>query len=239
MTDTAGASNRRIRVVLVVATAAVVALIVAIIVLAATREDRGGAGTRPGPSPSETAEEDPEASVCGLAGVETEGVLETGPEVEWLPQGPYLYPSSADAGPGETSPEGVRSCFQRTPEGALLAAAGGAMMMFDPVAYPAWAAYVLSEGEHRESLLASATAPEELADVAVSIVGFRLESYDGDRAHAVIALEGVSGGRTAWISLSFDLVWEAGDWRVDATLAEPVLLVQIPGLDDFVPWRAG
>lgn len=195
------------------------------------------AATSTTPEASPTAEEANEAgaSVCGLEGEVLSGSLSTAPETEWKYQDVYAYPSSP-AGPGDTSPEGYRFCFQHSPEGALLAAANITITSFDATSRADWLEYVVSEGQHRDDLVASGASAALPADVRASIAGFRMLAYEGDSARVDIAFRGTSQGTAVTGSLVAEMVWEDGDWKLDASTANPARITELPNLAGYTSW---
>ncbi len=117
-----------------VAATVVIALIVVlglvIVIVNMTRDDPDPApptSTSAEPTTAAPTSEPPEAaggaSVCGLPGEVLEGTLSAAPAAEWAFQDTTAYPTSPEFGPGETNADGVRYCFQHSPEGAVFAAA--------------------------------------------------------------------------------------------------------------------
>ena len=234
----------------IVGAVVVAALIVAAIVLTVINLNRGNDAAPPAPDPSSSAtasaapspdvsEAAGGASVCGLEGVELTGTVTTAPAAEWRFQDVYAFPTSSTAGPADTAPEGYPYCFQHSPEGALFAAANVTIIGFGPVEQrQAFLEYALSEGPYRDALLTAqgAAAP---SDLRASIAGFRMLAYDGDSARVDIAFRGSSNGQSVNGSAVLELVWADGDWKLDATNAEPARLAELPDLSGYVTWQEG
>ena len=227
----------------IIAAVLVAVVVVAGVILAIWTATRGDnppptdPSSAPTAAPSATPTADAGgASICGLDGVDLTGTVTTAPDAEWEYQDVYAYPVSATAGPGETADEGYRYCFQHTPEGALFAAANMLVMSFGGAeSRQQFLEYALSEGSYRDQLLSDVGTGGD-GDVRAEIAGFRVLSYDGETARIDVAFRGSSQGQSVNGSTVFELVWEAGDWRLDANNAEPARLAQIPDLSGYVPW---
>lgn len=219
----------------------VIALIVLGVVLAlSSRNEPDGTSSTPTTPPGITTSAPGNAgaeSVCGLPGHADSGTLTTAPEAEWLFQGTTAYPTSADHGPGATSPEGVRYCFQHTPAGALFAAANGMVQGGDPAVAGEWLDYVVADGPYREQIASSQEAADS-ADSRINIAGFRLLAYNGDSARVDLAVRATSGTSTILVSGVYELVWRDGDWKISADVAEPLNVASIPDLAGYVAWGA-
>lgn len=233
-----------------IAAAVVVALIVVLGIVIAivnvVRDDDADAEPAPGPETTATAPttEPPETtaseSMCGLEGTELSGAVSTAPDAEWQFQDTTAYPTSPAYGPAEINGEGVRYCFQHSPEGALFAAANAAVQGSDPETVGPWLDYFIAEGPHREAVLSQGQgAAEEMAGVRVDIGGFRVLSYEGDTARVDIALRGSSQGQTVNLSMVYALEWEDGDWKLTVTdPSTPINVATIPDLTGYIAWGA-
>lgn len=189
----------------------------------------------PSPEPSADAGG---ASVCGLSGEELSGTLSIAPETQWEYHDTMAYPTSEEFGPGATSPEGVRYCFQHSPEGAVFAAANAVVQGSSPDTASAWIAYFLSEEAPGRDEMLSSESGGTPSDTRVSIAAFRVLSYDGDAARVDIAVRGVTGGNEVYGSAIFDLVWEAGDWKLlPQNTGDPLRLAQIPDTSGYIVWE--
>ena len=213
----------------------------------------GGDDPAAGPTPSApTASASPtekvgdaDASVCGLAGVETTGRVTTAPETtSWDYQDILAYPVSSTAGPGKIAPEGYRFCFQHTPKGAVFAAANAAITGFtmDSTLMDGWREYTFADGAYRADLLATdngVQANKEAGEIRAEISGFKLLAYDGSTARVDIAFTGSSGANTVTGSGVYELIWSDGDWKINTDVREPVRVSQIPSTAGYVAWREG
>lgn len=200
--------------------------------------------SQPSTAPSEpqaTEEPAPESSsVCGLPGEVLTGSVSAAPEAEWAFDGTLGYPTSATYGPGRTDENGIRSCFQRSPEGAVFAAANALAQSDNRETVGDFLEYFLAEGPGREAFLAAGpgTGGGETG-VRVDIEGFRVLSYTGDTARIDVAAQGSTNGQVVNLSSVYDLVWEAGDWKLSVTDPNaPIDVATIPDLAGYIAWSA-
>lgn len=186
-------------------------------------------------SPSETVETD---SVCGLPGIVKEGKVSVAPEAEWEYQGTIAYPTSPKFGPGKTSADGFRFCFQHSPEGAVFAAANAVAQGSDPVRSKPWMEYFLAEVPQRDALLKQGGGHSGSQGTRLELVGFRLLAYDGNTARVDVAVRGSAQGQTIYLSIVYYLVWEDGDWKLDVIDPQhPIDVAQIRDLSGYVSWN--
>ncbi|MBE9924858.1 hypothetical protein G8C93_02995 [Cellulosimicrobium cellulans] len=226
-----------------VVVAIVVVLGIVIAIVNATRSDDPDP-TEPSPtSPTTSAAPTPEpsdvaggASVCGLEGEELAGTLSTAPAANWAYQGTTAYPTSPDFGPGETSADGVRFCFQHSPTGALFMAANALVQGSDPAVSQAWVEYGLADGPHREELLGQVGDTSGSEGTRMSLAGFRMLAYDGDTARVDLAVRASSEGQNLTLSGVYELVWQDGDWKISADVAQPLNTATVPDLAGYITW---
>lgn len=187
--------------------------------------------------PSEPTEEPAAgASVCGLEGEVLEGTVDEAPAAEWEFQGTIGYPTSDEFGPGKTDENGVRSCFQHSPEGALFMAANAMSQSSYPETYEPWLRYALSEGPNREALLAEDAAPSDMQGTRMQITGYQVLDYSGDAATIDLLASVTTEGQSAEVSAVMRLVWENGDWRVDSNQAEGVDVGTATSTAGYTAW---
>lgn len=232
-----------------VAAAVVVAIVVVLgIVLAVVTATRDDEDPETSPTPSETrtaptAEPTAAAggaSVCGLNGVETTGTLSTAPAAEWAFQGTTAYPTSKEYGPGESTADGVRYCFQHSPEGAVFAAANAVVQGSDAATSGKWIEYFLSDRAPSRDQLLSDVAAGSSSSNRLNVAGFRLLAYGSDAARVDVAVRAVGQGNTVLASAVYDLVWEAGDWKLlPQDVTNPLRLAQLPDLAGYITWGSG
>lgn len=231
-----------------IAAAVVVVLLLTLGIVLAVRGLGGQATAEPAPSGAPTESTAPASpspaetdgsSVCGLKGSESTGTLAQAPVVEWIYQETTAYPTSLSAGPGATDSAGIRTCFQHTPEGALLAAANALVQPLDLAVAASWADQFVAQGEYRDQILAEATPPAEGSpSTRLNIAGFRLLAYSEASARVDIAVRASVNGTPVVSSSVYELVWQAGDWKLSAATPTPVSFAAIPDLAGYVPWGA-
>lgn len=226
-----------------VVVAIVVVLGIVIAIVNATRSDDPDP-TKPSPtSPTTSAAPTSEpsdvaggASVCGLEGEELAGTLSTAPAADWAYQGTTAYPTSPEFGPGETSADGVRFCFQHSPTGALFMAANALVQGSDPAVSQAWIEYGLADGPYREELIGQVGDPSGSQGTRMSLAGFRMLAYDGDTARVDLAVRASSEGQNLTLSGVYELVWQDGDWKISADVAQPLNTATVPDLAGYITW---
>ena len=226
--------------------AVVVALVVVLgVVVGVVNATRSDPESQSSPSPSEssaapTADESAAAggaSVCGLSGEVLSGSISTAPAAKWEYQGTVAYPTSSEAGPADTK-NGVRTCFQRSPEGALFAAANAVVQGSDEATVKRWLDYFVT-GSARDQVLSAGAGSSTGSGTRVEIAGFRVLAYDGDSARIDVAVRGSASGTTLNLSMVYPLVWEDGDWKLNVTDASaPIDVATIPDLAGYITWGA-
>lgn len=226
-----------------VVVALVVVLGVIVGVVNATRSDPESQSSLAA-SPSEssatpTADESAaagDASVCGLSGEVLSGSISTAPAAKWEYQGTVAYPTSSEAGPTDTK-NGVRTCFQHSPEGALFAAANAVVQGTDSATVQEWLDYFVTGPARGQTLSAGSGSPTG-SGTRMEIAGFRVLNYDGKSALIDIAVRGSTSGKVVNLSMVYPLVWEKGDWKLNVTDARtPIDVATIPDLSGYIPWR--
>lgn len=205
-----------------------------------TASTSSGPDTDP-PASEEPTEADAEASVCGLDGAVAESArLTEAPDVdEWAYQGTSAYPVSSQFGPAETDQEGIRYCFQHSPEGVVFAAGNALVQGTDPASTEAWFERFLADGPYRDRILeeAAASSDSPSAGIRLSIAGFRLLNYDGATARVDIAVNGSADGQSIVGSYVYELVWQNGDWQLSADTQRPFEFATIPDLSGYIAWE--
>ncbi len=195
---------------------------------------------KPEPEPSETTKvSEADKSVCGLKGAVLEKArLTEPPKVEnWDYDGTVAYPASKEYGPGATAPEGYRYCFQHSPTGALYAVANTAAQGGNHSTLGDWARYFTAEGPYREKIISDIDKPSSSSSgIRIAIVGFRVLSYDGEKAVIDLAIRGTRKGETVFLSAVTELIWADGDWKLNADTPNPVNTGRIPDTAGYIPW---
>lgn len=188
-----------------VAIAAVVVLILNLV----QRPDPAPVPTSSSTSSPEPTEPAGAESVCGLPPSD-ETALTEAPAVEWSPVGTISAPSdpNGEHGPGVRDAGGFRACYSHSPTGALLAVSNYLAMTSEPALAPR-----LPELVQEGSALSAPTESGMYSDTRLSIVGFRLLSYDGERAVIDLAVR-VDSSQGVLLTTPFEVVWEDGDWKL-------------------------
>lgn len=199
----------------------------------------------PVPEPAVTEPAEPVApssneskSSCGLDLVELTGTLDTSPPITWDFAGTTAFPVSPEFGPADSTDDGIRTCFARTPEGAALAASVGVAYMGDPASTMAWREYALVPGEVRDELLAQSAPEGNLASIRSQVTAVRLLAFDGDSAKVDVGMSITANGTTGYFSTIVPLIWQDGDWRADfppSFLTDE--MVKLPNLTGYVYWK--
>lgn len=176
-----------------------------------------------------------DASVCGLDAVEMSGTVTAPPTAMWALVGTTAAPSIKGQGPGNIDEDGYRSCYARTPSGALLAAANyAAIGSHDPLRKKFYE-QAFAPGPGRDAILSKPLPSSDGSGVRVQIAGFRILRYDGKQADVDLALRTSSGAMGATV---LNLQWSEGDWKLrladDGSELSPT--VQLPSLNGYVLW---
>ncbi|MFE3459957.1 hypothetical protein ACFXKD_20625 [Nocardiopsis aegyptia] len=219
------------------------AVVTARILLVDPEAEKNAPAAAPSPSTAPSASAGPadDSSVCGLTEEDTTGFLRETPEgTQWDLVGRIAAPSVDGHGPGVVETDGFRSCFARTPLGAVLAASNWAAMGAHPELSEVLIERAAAEGPGRDAALAD-EAGEGTDDsgtddsASVQITGFRVIEYDGHTANVQIAFTSSYGFDMIF---PFHMLWENGDWRI--VLANDGGLIEQPyptdRIDEFVRW---
>lgn len=236
--ENTGASKRVIGSAVVVAAIVVLGLVLSLTNIFGGQTEPTTNASAPSPSTATataTPTPQPEASVCGLEAVEMSGTVTKAPTATWALVGTTAAPSIEGQGPGKIDDDGYRSCYARTPTGALVAAANFAALgsyaplrarFYDEATVP---------GPGRDALLKKPITGAGDGGTRVQIAGFRILRYDGNQADVDIAFRTSNGAVGASV---LNLQWSGGDWKLrvadDGTELSPV--VQLPSLSGYTLW---
>lgn len=221
------------------AAAAIVAGIVALGLLWTVTTLLGGDDTGSPPAVAATAAPQPstsgQASVCGLPGVELSGTLDSAPAAQWTLVGTTAAPAVDGAGPGVIDADGFRSCYARTPTGALVAAANYAALGSYPPVRERFDRDATVPGPGRDALLAKPAPTRAPSTVRVQIVGFRVLRYTGDQADIDLAVRSSSG---AVAGVALPLRWAQGDWKIPVADdgSDLATYTQLSDVSGYIPW---
>lgn len=220
--------------------AAVVAVIAALgAVLTVTGVFGGGDPATPpaAAAPSPTADTGG-VSVCGLTDVALSGTVDQAPaDAQWALVGTIAAPSVPGQGPGLVEKDGFRSCFARTPTGAVVAAANLAALGSYPPVRDRFNEQALAPGPGRDAVLAKPAAQGASDGPRLELVGVQLLRYTGDQADVDLALRTSTG---SLLAATVYLTWAEGDWkaRVADDGSDLSSVSPISTLDAYLPWSA-
>ena len=231
-----GPSQKVIGSAVVVAVIVVLGLVLSLANLLGRQTD---SPTTPPPPPvssgAPTSTPPSDGSVCGLEAVEMTGTVSTAPSATWALVGTIAAPTIEGQGPGKIDDDGFRSCFARTPTGAVLAAANYSAVGSHGPLRKRFNEQATAPGPGRDALLQKPVTGAGDGGTRVQIAGFRVLHYDGKTADVDIALRTSTGALAAMV---FNLEWAEGDWKLrladDGTELSPVS--QIPSLSGYILW---
>lgn len=157
------------------------------------------------------------ASTCGLKAEGGQTLTKAPKDVKWQPLRNLELPVSETHGPGTVdAATQVRSCFARTPEGALLAATWMLGSSADPDVMvktidergvdSAGKTVALGKAQERASS-GDRTMPP------MKIEGFRVVSFTKNAATVEVVVGADTGTETVHQTTSADMVWQDGDWK--------------------------
>lgn len=180
---------------------------------------------------------EPSESVCGLGGGDQSVPTVEAPATSWELVGRMAAPSDPKIGPGIVN-EGLRSCFSRSPVGALFATANFYVQGSSSELAFRNAELNIASGVGRDRILArlkGKRAAVGSADVSVQIAGFKIFSYTGESATVDIVVRGTNGANLSAVT---QLVWERNDWKIVVQdNGQPAIPQKsLPSVGDYIPW---
>lgn len=194
--------------------------------------------TEPTPSQSEpasSASSTPEDGACGMPENDSSTVPD---DLRWEAASGVTWPVSDSLGPA-SSEDGLPTCFAHSPVGAALAATSIMFALAENTPADVMAFYAV-ESPGRDALIAASTGgagefAQNLRTAGLSLVGFQVLEYSGDRA-TVALVYSAPGTVTGYQGTPLTLEWVDGDWRLkpldDGSLGAPT-----PArLGQFVEW---
>ena len=228
----------------IIAAALVVALIAAAVVIFLLPNGQGNAQPAPASSGSSnsaspSASAGPGKSVCGLS-ASSETALGTAPDTKWVLVGKMATPTEPETfGPGVTDKDGFRSCFSRSPTGALYSAVNLVALgsSKSPEMNVKLADKMMVPGTGRDAArkqaatLDTSTGPNE----SIQVKGFILKSYTPTDANVDIAFQTPAGG---FVHAVLPLQWVDGDWKVKVSDTGQLIneVAAVRDLSGFIPW---
>lgn len=222
--------------------AAVVVALIAVMAVVLAVSGPGGNDSTASPTPTVTESSTPRTSastdsVCGLEPGDQTVPAAAPEDTEWELVGTVAAPTAPEEiGPG-VEEDGLRSCFARSPLGALYAAANLLATTSNPDQREALVRELTAEGPARQLALEllAAEGQQAASNTKLQVAGFTFLNYDRDNAVVDLATR-VDSGALAHISIA--LTWEAGDWKLvlapDGRVSGDI--GQIPDLTGYVPW---
>ena len=227
----------------IIAAALVVALIAAAVVIFLLPKGQDTAQPAPGTAASaNAATASPSAtagagkSVCGLPS-STETALGAAPKSKWELVGKIAAPTDPKTfGPGVTDEDGFRSCFAKSPTGALYAATNILAMgsSGDPVLNRKATDQLLMPGPGRDIARADSSS-KSTSNSTVQFRGFVIKSYSPSAANVDIAFQTDKGllGHAV-----LPLQWADGDWKLAIADSGQLIneIAQLRDLSGFIPW---
>ena len=227
----------------IIAAALVVALFAAAVVIFLLPKGQDTAQPAPGTaasanpataSPSATAVAG--TSVCGLPS-STETALGAAPKSKWELVGKIAAPTDPKTfGPGVTDEDGFRSCFAKSPTGALYAATNILAMgsSGDPALNRKATDQLLMPGPGRDIARADSSS-KSTSNSTVQFRGFVIKSYSPSAANVDIAFQTDKGllGHAV-----LPLQWADGDWKLAIADSGQLIneIAQLRDLSGFIPW---
>ncbi|NMR32324.1 hypothetical protein [Crystallibacter degradans] len=174
-------------------------------------------------------------SVCGLPGSDITA-LGSAPESRWELVGKVAAPVDPQHGPGLVDETGLRSCFARSPTGALFAAA-------NILALGSTGDAEIQKGMIRDLTLPGPGRDKAMEDSegtpsessSLQVAGFQIDSYSPQEAHIDIAFR---LDNTAVGHINMPLRWSEGDWKIQIGDAGQLINdpVQLNDLSGYIPW---
>jgi hypothetical protein len=175
-------------------------------------------------------------SVCGLPS-STETALGAAPKSKWELVGKIAAPTDPKTfGPGVTDEDGFRSCFAKSPTGALFAAANLLAMgsSGNPVLSQKATDKLLMPGPGRDIARADSSSTST-SNTTIQFRGFVIKNYSPSVANVDLAFQTDKGvlGHTV-----LPMQWMDGDWKL--AIADSGQLVneiaQLRDLSGFIAW---
>jgi hypothetical protein len=166
-----------------------------------------------------------------------QGIPVEAPAVDgWDVNRRVVVPRSSAYGPGKQDRDGFRRCFAHSPTGAVFATYNVIAAMADQHQALATVGKLMLPGPDTDALLKQLRKESAEEDSnPIQLAGFRVLDATTDRATVMLAMP----VETAYMTATFTLVWQAGDWRLvppppGSALGAPY--AQQRDLSGFVTW---
>jgi len=215
-----------------IAAAAIVTVLVVLGVIIALTGGSGGDAPLPAaqpPAPGRTTASRP----CDLEDV-GQDVPTTPPRARWELVGKMIAPTAPTSyGPGQVA-NGFRTCFQRSPTGALYAAVSFWATLTAKTDAETYRRLAVDSPARARAIAAARGQRSPQLD-GLQVAGFAFSSYARDRAVVRLAFRVEDGGL---VSADTPLVWKDGDWRYEVPLDQGRgSVAQVPDLGGFIAWK--
>lgn len=231
---------------LFIASAIVVAIVITLgLVLAFTGGDTNN-GPRPAQRPpAEMAAPDPigtssQNSGCDLPPGDQTPPTQPPPETRWELVGRMVAPTAPRTHGPRIRAHGIRTCFARSPLGALYASVNVVATASEPSRWRELLRELAAKGPGRDRALKrlanESAAPD--SSTKMQVAGFSFTTYERDAAVISLAFRVDTGGTAFSAHLPMSMKWEDEDWKVVIPdNGDPFAgLGRIPNLDGYVAW---
>lgn len=142
-------------------------------------------------------------------------------DLRWAASQGVTWPVSDTVGPTSTT-DGFATCFQQSPIGAALFSTGFIGSSTDHPAREHFNYYMVPSPAKDEVLGAidkASTVPPSLAQqfksIGANYVGYRIDQFGGTTAEVTVVMS-IPNTATGYRGIRLSLVWQNGDWRVQA-----------------------
>lgn len=190
------------------------AVIGALVVFFLPANDEPAPGNSSAPAPAASSTPDATGIGCEAPPSDNREVPE---DLRWAASQGITWPVSDSTGPTATV-EGFPACFEHSPTGAALAAVSVLFSQIDQSPLES-AEFYLADSPGKKAALSELTADSvselksQIETAGISVVGFKVEEYDGDRAMVRIVLR-VPGSGSGFSGYPSPMVWTDGDWKL-------------------------
>lgn len=230
---------------LFIASAIVVAIVITLGLLLAFTGGDTNTAPRPAQPPLEAAEPEPTETSsqnggCDLPPGDQTPPTQPPPSTKWELVGTMAAPTAPSRyGPGRVE-RGFRSCFVRSPMGALYAAVNVVALLSTTEHQEAALRELTAAGPGREAALAELhrDGPSADSSTRMQVAGFSVVNYDRDAAVIDMAFRVATPRGAGKAHLTVTMRWSTGDWRLGvARSGRPFDSVgSIPDFSSYVAW---
>ena len=217
-------------VLVVIAAAAVV-----LVLLGPVPDDQ--ASPQPAPTRSTPASPAPDgsASTCGLPAGDQTVPLVAPVETQWELVGSIAAPTAPQSiGPGVVT-DGLRTCFARSPLGALYAAVSFVASTSEPRLREPAVRDLTAKGPGRDRALDLVEGADPgPAGSGVQVAGFTFLNWNPDSTTIDLA----TNVDNTPVHLPVPLRWQDGDWKIDLPADGDIYanIAPLPNLTGYAPW---